>query len=151
MATAELEEELWGLQAGEERRGSDASHVVECCLDTVAEQLHTLAGRWVHQRHVCAMRAFRRVLCLILLGFGVQLVNAEDQEISPHRAAEKDLFPALRVESGGRWKKMEPCELCEWRLEERGFPKEKEKKNCQAFKETARGATMVPWKKKQPG
>ena len=39
MATAELEAELRGLQAGEERRGSNASQVVaECCLDTVAEQ-----------------------------------------------------------------------------------------------------------------
>ena len=51
------------------------------------------AGRWVHQR--------------VSLGFGVQLVNAEDQEISTHCTIEKDLFPALRAESGGRWKKME--------------------------------------------
>ena len=43
MATAELEAELRGLKAGEERRGSNASQVVvECCLDTVAEQLFTM-------------------------------------------------------------------------------------------------------------
>ena len=173
MATAELEAELRGLQAEEERRGSNASQVVvDCCLDTVAEQLFTIisskfctkrsskdlkplpllrkcqekkkerkmqkskskgqpTNKWVHLRQVGAMKAFQRVLCLILLGFGVQLVKVEDQEISMHRTIEKDLFPALRAESGGRWKKMESCEFCEWRLEERGFRQEKERKNSQ--------------------
>ena len=32
VADAEMESELQGLQAGEERRGSNASQAVECCL-----------------------------------------------------------------------------------------------------------------------
>ena len=39
MADAETEAELQGLQAGEERRGSNASQAVECCLETMAEQI----------------------------------------------------------------------------------------------------------------
>ena len=39
MADAETEAELQGLQAGEERRGSNASQAVECCLDTL-DHLH---------------------------------------------------------------------------------------------------------------
>ena len=42
MAEAELEAEPRGQQAGEERRGSNASQVVDCCLDTMAEQLCTM-------------------------------------------------------------------------------------------------------------
>ena len=34
-----MEEELQGLQAGEERSGSNASQVVECCLETMVEQI----------------------------------------------------------------------------------------------------------------
>ena len=45
------------------------------------------------------MKAFQLALILILLGFGVQVVNAEEQDISTHHTIEKDLFPALRAES----------------------------------------------------
>ena len=66
-----------------------------------------------------------RVLFLILLGFGVQMVKAVKQGMSIHRTFEGDLFPTLRVESGNRCKRKE---FCEWRFEERCFLKEKEKK-----------------------
>ena len=69
------------------------------------------ANRWAHQHQVGAMKAFQRVLCLILLGFGVQMVKAEEQEISTHRTIEKDLFPASRAQSGDRWRRMESCEF----------------------------------------
>ena len=46
------------------------------------------------------MGPFQRVLFLILLGFGVQLVKAEDLEMSMHRTIEQDLFPAIRAEIG---------------------------------------------------
>ena len=39
MADAEMEAELQGLQAGEERRGSNASQAVDCCLETMVEQV----------------------------------------------------------------------------------------------------------------
>ena len=39
MADAEMEAKLQGLQAGEERRGSNASQAVECCLETMVEQI----------------------------------------------------------------------------------------------------------------
>ena len=57
MAAAELEDELRGLQAGEERRGSNASQVNECCLDTVAEQLFTMgAAQAKHQARSSVQR-----------------------------------------------------------------------------------------------
>ena len=62
MATAELEEKLRGLQAGEERRGSDASQVVECCLDTVAEQFHTVgAEKPKHQFAIFWTKRFSKI------------------------------------------------------------------------------------------
>ena len=42
MADAEMEAELQGLQAGEERRGSIASQAVDCCLETMVEQIFTM-------------------------------------------------------------------------------------------------------------
>ena len=71
-------------------------------------------------------------------------MKAEDQDISMHRTIEEDLFPALRAESGGRWKRMESCELCEWSLEERGFSagrtKEKQQgKDPRTFEENSQG------------
>ena len=52
-----------------------------------------------------AMKACQRVICLILLGFGVQVVKAEDQEFAMHLTIERDLYPDLHVESGDRWKR----------------------------------------------
>ena len=42
MEDAEMEAELQGLQAGEERRGSNASQAVDCCLETVVEQIFAM-------------------------------------------------------------------------------------------------------------
>ena len=42
MADAETQAELQGLQAGEERRSSNASQAVECCLETMVEQIFAL-------------------------------------------------------------------------------------------------------------
>ena len=42
MADAETEAELQGLQAGEERRSGNASQAVECCLETMVEQIFAL-------------------------------------------------------------------------------------------------------------
>ena len=36
---AEMEAALQGLQAGEERRGGNASQAVDCCLETMVEQV----------------------------------------------------------------------------------------------------------------
>ena len=38
MADAEMAAELQGLQAGEERRGSNASQAVDCWMETMVEQ-----------------------------------------------------------------------------------------------------------------
>ena len=38
MVDAEMAAELQGLLAGEERRGSNASQAVDCCMETVVEQ-----------------------------------------------------------------------------------------------------------------
>ena len=43
-ADAEMEAELQGLQAGEERKGSNASQVVDCCLETMLEQIFALGA-----------------------------------------------------------------------------------------------------------
>ena len=42
MADAEMEAELQGLQAGEERRGSNASQAVECCLKAMVEPIFAM-------------------------------------------------------------------------------------------------------------
>ena len=42
MADAEMEAKLQGLQAGEERRGSNASQAVDCCLETMVEQVFAI-------------------------------------------------------------------------------------------------------------
>ena len=39
MVDAEMDAELQGLQDGEERRGSNASQAVECCLEMMVEQI----------------------------------------------------------------------------------------------------------------
>ena len=42
MAEAEMEAELQGLQAGEERRGSNASRTGDCCMEAAWQQFITL-------------------------------------------------------------------------------------------------------------
>ena len=62
---------------------------------------------------------------------------------------EKDLFPALRAESGDRWKRMESCEVCEWRSVETGFSARKTKKQPGTqgpLNKTARERTRAPLK-----
>ena len=44
MADAEMEAELQGQQAREERSGSNASQVVDCCLETMLEQMLALGA-----------------------------------------------------------------------------------------------------------
>ena len=44
MADAEMKAELQGLQAGEERRGSNASQAVDCCLETTLELIFAFEG-----------------------------------------------------------------------------------------------------------
>ena len=39
LADSAMETELQGLHAGEERRGSNASQAVDCCLETMVEQV----------------------------------------------------------------------------------------------------------------
>ena len=41
-ADAEKAAELQGPQAGEARRGSSASHAVDCCLETMVEQIFAM-------------------------------------------------------------------------------------------------------------
>ena len=44
MADAEMAAELQGLQAGEERRGSNASQAVECCMETMVVQFFAMGA-----------------------------------------------------------------------------------------------------------
>ena len=44
VADAEMEAELQGLQAGEERRGSNASQTCNCCLEEAWQHLVALGG-----------------------------------------------------------------------------------------------------------
>ena len=44
-ADAEMAAELQGLQAGEERRGSKASQAVDCCMETMVEQIFRYGSR----------------------------------------------------------------------------------------------------------
>ena len=42
MDDAEMAVELQGLQSGEERRGSNSSQAVDCCMETMVEQLFAM-------------------------------------------------------------------------------------------------------------
>ena len=44
MVDAEMETELEELQAGEERRGSNASQAVDCCMETMVEQFFAVGA-----------------------------------------------------------------------------------------------------------
>ena len=44
MVDAEMEAELQGLQAGEERRGSNASQAVDCCMETMVDQFFAMGA-----------------------------------------------------------------------------------------------------------
>ena len=41
---AEMAAQLQGLQAGEERRGSNTSQAVDCCMETMVEQLFAMGA-----------------------------------------------------------------------------------------------------------
>ena len=53
MAETELEAALQGLQAGEERRGSNASQAVDCCLETVVEHNFAVGTDQARPRFRC--------------------------------------------------------------------------------------------------
>ena len=59
-------------------------------------------SRWLCLRQVGTMKAFQRgLLNLILLGFGVQMVKAEEQEISvPQMIEKRSLCPILHASDG---------------------------------------------------
>ena len=44
MVDAEVAAELQGSQAGEERKGSNASQAVDCCMETMVEQLFAVSA-----------------------------------------------------------------------------------------------------------
>ena len=118
MADPEIAAELQSLQAGEERRSSNASQTGDCCMEALLQHIIALGanqveamfqrygetkGRcqeekkdegivktnksktkpvssWRCQRQAGAMKALQWVVwSLIFLGFGVHLVNAEEQ------------------------------------------------------------------------
>ena len=116
-----------GLQAGEERRGSNASQTVDCCLDTVnGDQIEVLRQRiswrkWTSQVQMPGkegrqnnkgqeqgktsqqlvlptpgiMKALQQaLLSMTSFGFGVYMVNAEEQGIlvQQMRACELDVW-----------------------------------------------------------
>ena len=122
MAAEDLEGELRGVKAGEERRGSCASQANDCCLDAVAEQLFTMRAAHARQQlqapHEKLFRRFEVPTAPAQMpggeekeesgkrrsqsskpngftrrGFRVQMVKAVEQEISIHRTIEADLFP----------------------------------------------------------
>ena len=68
------------------------------------------------------MKALQRVLwSLIFLGFGVHMVNAEEQGIQVRQMNGKELYPNHRVENDSRRRRMRTFELDEWSLDEKTF------------------------------
>ena len=60
-ADAEMEAELQGLQAGE-RRGSNASQALDCCLETMVEQIFALGADQTRSKfEVMCQMFFRRI------------------------------------------------------------------------------------------
>ena len=58
MAEAEMEAELQGLQAGEEKKGSNASQAVECCWETMVEQNFALGVDQARRSFVAMCQIF---------------------------------------------------------------------------------------------
>ena len=87
-------------------------------------------AKWAHQRQVGAVKAFRLVLFLILLGTRMQTVKAVEEEISIRqemdRILEKVLVP--RADSSSRCRRMKFCES-EWK--EEGDWQERKRRNSQ--------------------
>ena len=76
------------------------------------------------------MKLFQRLLVLFLLGFLMQVVEAEVQETSG-----KERFPALEIR--GPWRRMESCD---GRWTEGGFWQKEEGENSQGtFEENSQG------------
>ena len=142
MADADIAAELQGLQAGEEGRGSNASQTVDCCLEKLLEQSFAMgtnkAGADVRKERgeeKEQSKASQQLVLptlggyndpssfadLILLGFGVHMVKAEEHQASVKQMIEKELCPIHRVENDFRWRRMRACELDEWDLVERAF------------------------------
>ena len=87
------------------------------------------ANGWVHQHQVGAVKAFQRVLCLILLGFGV--ANGESEEAGNFNAP-YDRKRSLSRSPRGERRPMEKdgwhlLNFVKWRLEEGVFRQEKRK------------------------
>ena len=61
MADAETEAELQGLQAGEERRGSNASQAVDYCLDMMVEQVFATGTAQAKSTFVALCEIFVRI------------------------------------------------------------------------------------------
>ena len=68
--------------------------------DSKNEQEQGKASSWRCQRQAGAMKALQRVVwSLIFLGFGVHLVNVEEQGIQvQQRVSEKNLYQTLQVD-----------------------------------------------------
>ena len=87
-------------------------------------------AKFVHKRQVGAMKAFRLVLFLILLGTRTQTVNAVEDEISVRQEMDRRLekVPVPRADSGKRWRRVDTCES---QCTERGRGLAREKKQKQ--------------------
>ena len=154
MAADDLEEEIKGLQAGKERRGScemllrlghgAAFHFGSGACETadpsparriqpkVRGSSHSHAhdrkrrerrrvrskrkersvAKWVHKRQVGAMKAFRLVLLLILLGTRMQTVRAVEEEISIRQEMDHKIEKVLvpHADSSNICERMKCCE-----------------------------------------
>ena len=151
------EAELQGLQAGEERRGSDASQTGDCCMEVVWQQFIALGANRVEAmfqryrdatvtmnknkvkpvsswRYRCQdglIKALQRVLwSLIFLGFGVHMVNTEEQGIQVRQMSEKELYPIHRVEDDSRWRRMQTLNLMNGVWMKRPFGKVKKRETA---------------------
>ena len=57
---AEVAAELQGLHAGEERRSSNASHAVDCCLETMVDQMFPLGADQARSKFEAMCQIFFR-------------------------------------------------------------------------------------------
>ena len=197
MPDAGIAAEFQGLQAGEERKGSNASQAVDCCMETMVDQFIAMGAdqamskfdavcarcssrnsrpmpllcrcqgkkeeegtvkanksktkpisNWRCQRQAGAMKALQRALwSLIFLGFGLHLVNAEEQGCQvQQRMIEKDFHQTFKSTSHGRGRGCCTGRLVKGKML-RGLNSKKRRKK----RETARERTQEPSKNQWKG
>ena len=96
MVDAEMAAELQGLQAGKERKGSNASQAVDCCMETMVEQFFAMGADYEVQVGCCKKLEVYTPSAQ-MLGKGGGRINSEDEQ-EQGKASQQLALTVRRVE-----------------------------------------------------